>query len=129
MTGYADQFADENGKEPKTNPPVIDETTMKKLRATLGSTANSKSGEECMALIQQTANALAALAAQAAEIERLREREAALEKALREIAEWKMPATGRFHPNGTEMSYSRCFGSNGERDVIRNIARAALGEK
>ena len=86
---------DENGKEPKTNPPVIGETTIEKSCATLGSTANSKSGEECMALIQQTANALATLAAQAAEIEAAGA-QAALEKALREIAEWKMPATVAF---------------------------------
>lgn len=72
------------------------------------------------------------------------EREAKLEEALREIAEWQMPRTGRrwcgpkitephakITPPCTcqgETPYHVEQGSNGERDHIRAIARAALGE-
>jgi len=52
----------------------------------------------------------------------------ALREALRRIEQWEMPETGRVWDDGTPMSYSAAFGSNGERDVIRGIARAALTE-
>lgn len=57
---------------------------------------------------------------------RLRIRE--LEQALQKIVNWEMPETGRFHDEDqTEpMSYSYCFGSNGERDYIRNLANIVL---
>lgn len=57
-----------------------------------------------------------------------------LVSALREIVEWKMPETGKFWVDGdgipTErpMSYSACYGSNGERDYIRNLARTVLAQ-
>jgi hypothetical protein len=50
----------------------------------------------------------------------------ALRAALEKIAAWQMPTTGRYHPDGTEQSYGWCYGSNGEREVIRSTARAAL---
>jgi hypothetical protein len=64
---------------------------------------------------------------QAAEIERLRE-------ALGRIERWfgEFPETGRFWPNedptesARPMSYSAVWGSNGERDFMRAVARAAL---
>lgn len=54
-----------------------------------------------------------------------------LEAALRKIEAWEMPLTGKFWENDPTrpMSYSACWGSNGERDVIREIARAALETK
>jgi len=59
----------------------------------------------------------------------------ALEAALRAVVEWDMPETGKCWPNddGTQsdrpMSYSACYGSNGERDYIRTLARDALGRE
>lgn len=55
-------------------------------------------------------------------------------KALARIEKWfgEFPHTGKFWENedGTisdrEMSYAACFGSNGERDYIRSIARDAI---
>jgi hypothetical protein len=57
-----------------------------------------------------------------------------LTEALRSIEAWKFPPTGKFWPNtdgsNTDsertMSYGACYGSNGERDYMRSIARAAL---
>lgn len=57
-----------------------------------------------------------------------------LAEALERVVAWDMPATGKFWPNedGTDsdrpMSYGAAYGSNGERDYIRNVARAALAE-
>ncbi len=52
-------------------------------------------------------------------------------KALEEIANWELPATGDFWDrNKTEpVSYEATYGSNGVRDYIREIARAALQEE
>lgn len=64
-----------------------------------------------------------------AEVERLR---AALEKIERWFGEF--PETGKFWENddGSQsdrpMSYGACYGSNGERDFMRLVARAALSE-
>lgn len=65
-----------------------------------------------------------ALMAGAKEIERLR-------KALRRIERWEgeFPSTGRYwdEPENTQpMSYGACYGSNGERDYMRQVAREAL---
>lgn len=54
-----------------------------------------------------------------------------LRAALERIERWEgeFPDTGRFwdEPKNTEpMSYSACFGSNGERDYMRQVAREAL---
>lgn len=49
--------------------------------------------------------------------------------ALKRVEEWVMPETGKFYDdNGKKipLSYSYCYGSNGERDYIKNIARNAL---
>lgn len=46
--------------------------------------------------------------------------------ALERIAAWEMPVTGRTWDDGTPMSYAACYGSNGERDHIKAMARAAL---
>lgn len=45
---------------------------------------------------------------------------------LERIAEWKMPATGKKWPSGEPMSFGACYGSNGERDFIRQLAIDAL---
>jgi len=60
-----------------------------------------------------------------------------LAKALERIERWfgEFPETGKFWPNtdGSEsdrpMSYGACWGSNGERDSMRSIARAALQQE
>ena len=50
-------------------------------------------------------------------------------KALESIAKWEMPSTGKFWPNGNEVSYDYLYGSNGERSHIRRIALEALENK
>jgi hypothetical protein len=70
---------------------------------------------------------LDALERQAAEIEMLR-------GALERIERWfgEFPETGRFWPSedptesARPMSYGAAWGSNGERDFMRAVARAAL---
>jgi len=58
-----------------------------------------------------------------------------LEAALRAVVAWDMPETGKYWPNddGTQsdhpMSYGAAYGSNGERDYIRALARNALGRE
>lgn len=48
--------------------------------------------------------------------------------ALMKINRWfgEFPETGRKWGNGTDMSYLACYGSNGERDFMRGVARDAL---
>lgn len=67
-----------------------------------------------------------ALAAAEADNERL-------SKALCRVARWhgEFPDTGRYwdEPKNAEpMSYSACFGSNGERDYMRQVASEALAQ-
>lgn len=54
--------------------------------------------------------------------------ERTLRAALERIARWhgEFPATGRTWPGGDPMSYAAAFGSNGERDFMRQVAREAL---
>lgn len=59
------------------------------------------------------------------------ERIVVLEKALERIERWfgEFPETGRYWdvPENTQpVSYGACYGSNGERDFMREIARKAL---
>lgn len=58
------------------------------------------------------------------------EREQRLQDALQRIAKWvgEFPETGRFwDKEKTEpMSYSACWGSNGEREFMRKVAQDAL---
>jgi|GEM_PF-3784566 len=51
-----------------------------------------------------------------------------LVEALRKVAEWKLPETGRFWDDDKTrpLSYEAAYGSNGAREFIRGIARAAL---
>jgi hypothetical protein len=57
------------------------------------------------------------------------------EAALRVVQNWQLPATGEYWDRGDNMepmSYEACYGSNGARDFMRNIAYEALsgeGEK
>ncbi len=48
--------------------------------------------------------------------------------ALERISKWfdEFPPTGRTWDDGTAMSYSAAFGSNGERDYMRQVAADAL---
>lgn len=50
----------------------------------------------------------------------------AMRGALDVIAEWKLPETGEKWPSGAPVSYETLYGSNGSRDFMRAIARAAL---
>lgn len=60
----------------------------------------------------------------------------ALVSALERIERWfgEFPETGQFWPNpdGSDsdrpMSYSAAYGSNGERDFMREVARVALSQ-
>ena len=51
-----------------------------------------------------------------------------LKGALRRIERWhdEFPATGKFHADGTPTSFALEYGSNGQRDYMRGVARAAL---
>jgi hypothetical protein len=53
------------------------------------------------------------------------------EKALKAIRDWQLPPTGQFWDDDKTkpMSYAACYGSNGERDFMRNIANEALTPK
>jgi len=51
----------------------------------------------------------------------------ALREALRKIADWELPPSGKRWPDtAAPMSYGAAYGSNGERDYMREVARAAL---
>lgn len=51
----------------------------------------------------------------------------ATELAARDIADWSLPDTGRTWESGEPMSYGACYGSNGERDYMKDVAAFALG--
>ena len=59
------------------------------------------------------------LSAARAEAERMRE-------ALEKVERWQFPPTGKFWESGNPVSYIAAYGSNGERDYMREVARAAL---
>ena len=61
-------------------------------------------------------------------VERQQQRVVRMERALTRIEAWEMPKTDLFWDGAKmrPMSYAAAFGSNGERDVVRNIARSAL---
>jgi len=49
-----------------------------------------------------------------------------LRKALQTVARWELPPTGKTWDDGSPMSYAACYGSNGERDYMRQVALNAL---
>lgn len=51
---------------------------------------------------------------------------AVVRDALETIAQWNLPVTGKTWDDGSPMSYGAAFGSNGERDYMRQIAVDAL---
>lgn len=53
-----------------------------------------------------------------------------LKQALVEIESWAMPSTGKFWDNEKTRptSYGTEYGSNGERDYIRSVARKAIND-
>lgn len=62
------------------------------------------------------------------EIRLLKERISVLESTLVRIEHWfgDFPPTGRVWQDGSPMSYGAAFGSNGEIDYMRSVAREAL---
>ena len=52
----------------------------------------------------------------------------ALETALKTISKWfgEFPETHHFYSDGKQLSYSAAYGSNGERDYMRKVAKDAL---
>ena len=64
------------------------------------------------------------------ELIELRHNNLELIEALRTIEIWfgAFPPSGHFNEDGTEMSYGAAFGSNGERDYMRDIARVVLAK-
>lgn len=50
------------------------------------------------------------------------------EPALKIVQQWQLPSTGQFWDDDKTkpMSYAACYGSNGERDFMRNVANEAL---
>jgi hypothetical protein len=63
---------------------------------------------------------------QAATISTLEATNRDLIAALKQIYAWQMPSSGLFNADGTPMDYAWAFGSNGERDFIRGLARTAI---
>lgn len=63
-----------------------------------------------------------------AERDELRNLADQLAAALSRIKQWhgEFPSTGRTWDDGTPMSYGACWGSNGERDFMRQIATNIL---
>ncbi len=63
--------------------------------------------------------------------EAIRNDNARYRAALTRIAKWfgEFPGTGKYHADGVPMSFSYCYGSNGERDFMRGIAQDALDGK
>ena len=65
--------------------------------------------------------------------EQLQQRIETLEKALRTIYEWNdFPETGQFWDspeNSRPVSYGAAYGSNGQRDYMRNVAFSALEDR
>jgi len=55
---------------------------------------------------------------------------AKLLEALHKIANWELPESGSFWDNDKKdpMSYEAAFGSNGVRDYIKSVAKAAIKE-
>jgi hypothetical protein len=47
-------------------------------------------------------------------------------EALDKIANWTLPDTGKQWPDGDRISFGALYGSNGERDYMRNVASCAL---
>ena len=54
-----------------------------------------------------------------------------MRRALERIAKWigEFPDTEQKWPDGSPMSYGDAYGSNGERDYMRRLAREALAAK
>lgn len=67
------------------------------------------------------------------EVETLRAEVRRQRVALERIVRWRgeFPETGKFwdEERTKPMSYASCYGSNGERDFMRNIASEALSAK
>jgi hypothetical protein len=61
-----------------------------------------------------------------AEAEKVRARALHAEAALQAIVEWKLPPSGQTHEDGSPMSFSYAYGSNGEQRYFQNLAQAAL---
>ena len=49
---------------------------------------------------------------------------------LQRIERWfgEFPDTGKTYPSGRPISYATCYGSNGERDFMRRLAREAIAK-
>ena len=56
--------------------------------------------------------------------------QAVLVDALSKIEKWfgEFPPTGKIWPDGEPVSYATEYGSNGERDFMRGVAREALAQ-
>lgn len=63
-------------------------------------------------------------------LDRLRAENAEQRAALERIERWfgEFPETGRTWDDGSPMSYAAVYGSNGERDFMREIARDAIAK-
>lgn len=49
--------------------------------------------------------------------------------ALEKIDRWDMPATGQYWSDSSPKLYGTIYGSRGEKDYIRRLAREALENK
>lgn len=76
----------------------------------------------------ETAGAAGCSACMERERVELERQQTVLVEALSKIEKWfgEFPPTGKTWATGEEMSYLAAYGSNGERDFMRSVAREAL---
>lgn len=63
------------------------------------------------------------------ELQNALEEIAGLREALEKIESWMLPETGEVWPSGNPVRYESAYGSNGARDYMRTVARAALTQQ
>ena len=73
-------------------------------------------------------SAQATITDQAIQHQKLKDKIEKMEAALKIVRDWKLPTTGKFWDDDMmqPMSYGACYGSNGERDYMKNIANHGL---
>lgn len=97
------------------------QSILERLRWAAGNSVQTANGSD---IFQAAADEIQWSAGRRAELEA---EVARLRAALKRIEAWdKFPASGHLFENGHPMSYGAAFGSNGERDYMRSIAKKAL---
>jgi hypothetical protein len=84
-------------------------------------------GNTCLGSADAIEKWLPEILAQQSRIETLQADSDRYKKALKIIADWELPDTGKWWPeSGAKMGYESLYGSNGARSWMRLIAGAAM---